>query len=691
MRPWLFLLWVLGSGWVSQARAVEPRELLEVADFSAPVISPDGRQVAFRIEQASIERNTFDASWYVQGLDGGAPRRVADGGTVLRGTAGTPLPASVSWSPDGQWIYYRALVDGRVDVWRASTRGAGAVALTHDASDVRAFALVDGGRTLRYSVGPDRQAVLDAEQAESERGVRIDPSVPLGQGLVRSGNVDGRLATQRYGKVWFDRASLLADVPDVWKAMDLASGKVHSLAAGVVVPERDDADPDKAFTEAWKVSRDMDGRAAILTRFGEKHGLQLAPSVRLSALLQGRGERERVCADPLCTDKQISLVQWRPGHDEVVFTVSDPDAGRSQSIFRWDVRTDVVFEVAHAPGLLNGGRDGASKCGIAQAVLVCVSASANQPPRLEAIDLETGAARVLYEPNAALAQAMSGSAVRLLRWRDAAGRVFTGQYYPATPIGGAPAPLFVSYYLCTGFVRGGVGDEWPFASLAAHGIAALCINSQPYRIEPVERYDEALSAVDSVVKLLSADGQIDAGRVGMGGLSFGSEVTMWTAMRSKLLTAASVSSPSVTSTYYLFGSMKGAEFRDGLKELWGLESPQATPERWRQLSPQYAIDQIQIPVLFQMPEQEYLYALDYAIPLLEQGRAELYAFPNEPHQKFQPRHKLAVYQRNLDWFRFWLQGVEDPDPGKDAQYAGWRKMRLHLGEPAPARTAMAGP
>jgi hypothetical protein len=77
----------------------------------------------------------------------------------------------------------------------------------------------------------------------------------------------------------------------------------------------------------------------------------------------------------------------------------------------------------------------------------------------------------------------------------------------------------------------------------------------------------------------------------------------------------------------------------------------------------------------QMSDQEYRYSLDYMVPLIRQHRADLYVFPNEPHQKFQPRHKLAVYRRNLDWFRFWLLDEEDADPAKQSQYATWREMR----------------
>jgi hypothetical protein len=263
----------------------------------------------------------------------------------------------------------------------------------------------------------------------------------------------------------------------------------------------------------------------------------------------------------------------------------------------------------------------------------------------------------------------------LLRWTDAQGQEFTGQFFPARRMGHGLPPLFVNYYDCRGFLRGGLGDEWPFASLAEDGISALCINTAPYRLDAIERYGEALSAVRSAIDLLASKGEIDRTKVGMGGLSFGSEVTMWTVMNSDLLAAASITSPEMSRNYYLFGSMRGNVFFKQLREFWQLGAPDETPKRWRLLSPAANLDKIKVPILMQTPEQEYVMALDYAIPLIHDHRADLYVFPNEPHQKFQPRHKLAAYERNLDWFRFWLQGYEDPAPTKQAQYAHWREMK----------------
>jgi len=93
------------------------------------------------------------------------------------------------------------------------------------------------------------------------------------------------------------------------------------------------------------------------------------------------------------------------------------------------------------------------------------------------------------------------------------------------------------------------------------------------------------------------------------------------------------------------------------------------------LSPAENLDVIKAPILMQMPEQEYVMALDYAVLLMRSHRADMYVFPDEPHQKFQPRHKLAAYERNIDWFRFWLQGHEDPDPAKREEYKRWRVMK----------------
>jgi len=54
---------------------------------------------------------------------------------------------------------------------------------------------------------------------------------------------------------------------------------------------------------------------------------------------------------------------------------------------------------------------------------------------------------------------------------------------------------------------------------------------------------------------------------------------------------------------------------------------------------------------------------------------EPFVYPNELHEINQPRHRYQIYERNLDWFRFWLKSEEDSSPAKAEQFARWRELR----------------
>lgn len=633
------------------------------------------------MDRASVERNTYDSTWYVQDVDGArTPLQIAEGGPPLRDyVSGAVLPARPVWSPDGVWIYYRARVGGRTSVWRAATDGSGVHEVTRDSADVREFVLSEDGSRLRYAVGAGREAVANAERAEYDAGVRLDASVMVSAGLFGSSLVDGQPATQRLLGGWFSTGPLLASTPERWRSIDLATLKATTLALddAVSMPSRSDAaQPANALAVAVNSG---DGRTvAVLPVDPKEESLLVGRESKLVLVRQARRGAPSRCEAALCIGQSISGVQWRPGTDEVVFTTMQYDAGRTQSIRAWNVATGGVRTVVASEGLLGGGqRYWDAPCAISGDTLVCVAAEADRPPRLEAIDLERGARRILFQPNRLLEEDLAArTPAQLIRWQDERGRAFTGHLFEATgAAAGAPPPLFVTFYNCVGFLRGGVGDEWPLAAMAEQGISALCINALPeFKRDFVERHDQGRLAVEAAVTRLAAERRIDASRVGMGGLSFGSEVALWTAANSDVLAAVSVSGVSPTPTYYLFNSLRDG-FRSALETSWQLGAPTETPARWQAVSPAFHLARLRAPVLFQVPEQEYRNILDYALPLIRRSQADMYVFPDEPHIKFQPRHKLAANERNLDWFRFWLLGEESPDALKAGQYAAWREMR----------------
>ena len=83
-------------------------------------------------------------------------------------------------------------------------------------------------------------------------------------------------------------------------------------------------------------------------------------------------------------------------------------------------------------------------------------------------------------------------------------------------------------------------------------------------------------------------------------------------------------------------------------------APRADFWRFGALAPNVA-SLPKIPLLIQAADEEYKLALETFETVREAGwPTEMYVFPGEAHVKFQPAHRLAVYERNLQWFQRWL-------------------------------------
>ena len=150
----------------------------------------------------------------------------------------------------------------------------------------------------------------------------------------------------------------------------------------------------------------------------------------------------------------------------------------------------------------------------------------------------------------------------------------------------------------------------------------------------------------------------------------------WVAVHSHLLAALSVTAPQWEPSAYWMSSMPGSDIPATVRRVWGYGPPEQTGERWQTAAPVFNVDKIHIPVLFQMPESEARRIPELYARLWQQATpTELYAFPDEAHIKIQPRHRLAAYERNLDWFRYWLEGYRDADPAKADQYRRWDDLR----------------
>jgi len=609
-----------------------PRELVEMTDFSGLAASPDGRWLLYRRERPSTVSGRIETGWYIVASDGTSPPRfLGDGGPASWNGTGLVEPGAAQWAPDSERFYVRAVIRGAAGLWEGRPDGAFAPYLIGDA-DIERFAVSAAG-SLIYETGPSRAAIERAEEAERDDGILVDGRVDLAQTLFRGAIIAGRPASQRLNGDWFDREALLAKIPRRVQARLIATGE------------------DRLATAE---------EAALLTAAQSA----LPQAAEHAAMAQG------ICATAARCDSDSGTRLWaQVALGDGRFGLMTRDRRIRQNALLWDSAIG-LRPLLTTEGLLGGGGENAP-CAGTRAALFCVAESAATPPHLLRIALADGATQILDMPNDVPDR--DDLLTEAVEWRVGGSRASGWLVRPKIP---GRLPLFMTYYRCAGYLRGGLGNEWPLRALARSGIAALCINQLPTSNATGEaRYDLGLAAVRAAIAELDRRGIADPGRVGMGGLSFGSEVAMWTATHSKLLKAVSIASVQAEPAYYWFNAGAGREFfRQNLEKVWGLGPPDTDLADWRRRSPSLQVDRIDAPVLMQLPEQEARQSPELQARLTVAGKGELHVFSFAPHIKVEPRQKHAVYQRNLDWFRYWLQGHTDADPSKADQYARWARL-----------------
>jgi dipeptidyl aminopeptidase/acylaminoacyl peptidase len=250
-------------------------------------------------------------------------------------------------------------------------------------------------------------------------------------------------------------------------------------------------------------------------------------------------------------------------------------------------------------------------------------------------------------------------------------------------------PLIVTTYTDAGasfFLRGGVGDEYPMQVFAAQGFAVLNFEAGgetkialPPAAEDFKtamlQWESPLAGLKSAIEILDQRGIVDAARVAITGLSYGASIAAFSISHSNLFHAAAMSqggSLDLMSEYFVNDTSR----RNALLS-WGLVDRDGRPilDHWRKLSAALNVDGIHCPVLLNESDSEYLTSLEFYAALRDHHKpVEVWLYPNEYHEKVQPKHRYSIYQRNLDWMKFWLQGYEDPDEKKVEQYRRWEKL-----------------
>jgi len=174
----------------------------------------------------------------------------------------------------------------------------------------------------------------------------------------------------------------------------------------------------------------------------------------------------------------------------------------------------------------------------------------------------------------------------------------------------------------------------------SHGLYAAADLARRTAPDLLALLDTALEALD-----------LDAGRVGVQGGSFGGYMSAWMAAHHGERFRAAMGERGCYAIDSHFGSAD-----DGVNNSIALYGPD--PVRWAELSPLTYADQINIPVLLIQSEEDRHTPMEQAqrlyIALRTRGvPAEMLLFPGEGHDMSRtglPSHRMARYEAILEWW-----------------------------------------
>jgi dipeptidyl aminopeptidase/acylaminoacyl peptidase len=677
----------------SNAFAAEhpPISRLELAQISEPVelsISPNGKLVAFIVSTPSVELDETRTDVAIVELGTAHLVQRVPNGSLIRSWSNWLEVEPPAWSADSHYVYERALQDGEIQVWRIDVTTGSRVKITSDSADVERMSIGSDGRTLAYWVRDSRQEARQKEKLAARAGYLADDGLMLYAALPDNTWFEGRRVTLTLHADSLFSGTLLdvAAGPLRGREMDLSTGVTRERGTFVSEP-----------TPVWETRQIKSFDDSGHGRVAVARWLPNVPGqfdfAKLQVLNAADGNTVSECRSQDCIGV-LQEVHWTVDGRRIIFIRND-DSGSRRIVGEWDPASGRVRRIASVSGILEGGQPyrlsgNEGGCPITGSSMVCEYEDSSVAPRLIRIDLLKGRVVTLFDPNATITADRLGR-VETQTWTDGLGNhLFSKLVFPPTYKSGQRYPLVISTYMCKGFLRGGSGDEFPEFLFAAGGMLSICIHydgaQQPryarttddlYVVPALER-TQAL--YETIVNELDRRGLIDINHVGIGGLSWGSQVVEWELFHSTRFAAASIAAPSLPDP--IWADWMSVNRWDQVRPLYRLPaSDDPTDPAWQGLSPALNAQKIRTPLMVNAAEMEVRPGIQlYTALRRNKVPLELYVYPEEDHQIFAfPSHQAIIYERNVDWFRFWLQGFEDSAPEKSEQYARWRRMREEKG------------
>ncbi len=662
------------SGTPSAKHNMTPDDLAKLVRVGAPVLSPDGKLIAYTVSHIDVEADKSINDLWMVGWDGQNDVQLTYGPE----SAGDPR-----WSPDGRYLSFTSSREGKAkgsQVWVLDRRGGEARQLTDVKEDLDGYRWSPDSKTLLLTL-----TVKD--EPEPEKGAKpANPKPIVIDRFHFKEDVEGYLTEKKAHLYLFEietkkLSKLVGPAPEKDKPIDekyeegqaewSPDGKKIAFVSNQSVP-----DPDRTVnSDVFVVDAKAGSTPRKLTTFlGTDEGpLSWSPDSKTIAYRQGTGEHYSIYEMP-----QLATVDVASGKVSLVAKSLDnwPGApvfaedGKSLLTTISDDRLDYPARVSLDGTVTRLGKDiGAGNALTQQAGHVALLWSTDSAsPEIYALEGET--LRKLTSHNDAALATLNLAATEDLSAKTKDGNEVHGLL--TLPVGykaGTKVPMLL-------FIHGGPTsqDQHGFDTsrqiFATHGYAVLNVN---YRGSTGRghAYSEAINADwgnKEVIDLLAsvdaaiATGKIDADKLVIGGWSYGGILTDYTIASTTRFKAAS-SGAGMGNLIVLYGIDEYIlQYENEIGPPW------KNTEAYLKLSyPFFHADRIKTPTLFMGGDKDFNVPLEGGEQMYQALKsvgtpAELIVYPGQFHGFTRPSFLKDRYVRWMGWYDKYLGIAPVPAP-----------------------------
>jgi len=667
------LVLLAASGLFAQKQPFDPLALLELVRISDPQVSPDGRLVAFTVQNIDVPNNKRVTHIYVAPVAGGTSVQITQAGDDNE---------RPRWSPDSRHIAFVSDRGGTSQIWLMDPDGSNARQTTNISTEAGGVLFSPDGKNLVFTSEVFPQCGADdacnKKELDAERASRVKARIYTGL-LYRHWN---RWAGQRRshllvapvsGGVVKDLTPGTRDVPP----FSLGGGDDYAISPdGAEVCYAMNSEPVPAIStnsDLYVVSIAGGPPRKVTNNPGADNTPLYSPDGKyLAWRAQTRpgyeSDRWRLWVMERATgnvtdltenmDRWVNSFVWSPDSSNLFYT--SEDRGRQSIQFKSVKGGEAHFALSGDNTLdeMQFTPDGKT--------LVYTQQSGAQPSSIYRASSSGGAAVALTHLNDAVLNSHEMTPLEEF-WVDGAegARV---QSFVIKPYGFRADRKYPVLMLIHGGPQGAWGHSWTYRwnaqVFAAAGYVVVMPNprgSTGYGQKFIDEingdwggraFDDIMAVADHVVTSIP---YADGSRMAAAGGSYGGYMIDWILGHTQRFKAL-ITHDGVYDLCSEFGETEELWFP--LWEFGG--TPWDNPEMYARWSPSLFVKEFHTPTLVIHGELDYRVPVGQGLQMftalqLQKVPSKLLLFPDEGHWVLKPQNSVLWYKTFIDWIDSWIK------------------------------------